>query len=89
MKVLGALVSERMERTRTYGKDGWTDKPVCGSAHSSFDSKFGLQEDLLQWLAEEAVERNQSVETVVRTLMLSIFASTHTSANVSNGGQHS
>lgn len=72
-----------------YGKDGYSDKTVRGSIRSPFDSNLRSQEDLLQWLTEEAVERNQSAETVVRTLMLSIFASTHTSANVSNGVQHS
>ena len=35
------------------------------------------------WIIEEAVEREQGVETIMRNLMLAIFAAIHTSSNVS------
>lgn len=34
------------------------------------------------WITEEGVQRGQDVETIMRNLMLAIFAAIHTSSNV-------
>lgn len=51
---------------------------------TSFLRSISYQNDALQWIIDEAVERKQNVEEIVRRLLFFNFAAIHTSSNVGN-----
>ena len=41
-----------------------------------------IQNDLLQWALEEAIERGDTLDSVIRVILVVNFAAIHTSSNV-------
>jgi hypothetical protein len=72
------MVEERFAKMEEYGED-WDDKPVCQTLYSeSFSHLTESQNDVLMWLMSEAKGVERSVEGLARRLLLSNFASIHT-----------
>ncbi len=68
-----------------YGED-WSEKPVSSIYTSATwampTNTHASQNDMLQWVMEEAASRDPSVKAIAERLLVVNFAAIHTSSNV-------
>ncbi|KAI0245478.1 cytochrome P450 [Lactifluus subvellereus] len=80
-ELIRPLVEERLAKMEELG-DAWNDAPV--RQFVSFDILFshavGAQNDMLMWLMSEAKGVEKSVESLARRILLTNFASIHTTS---------
>lgn len=80
---LEPLIQQRLNDMERLGQD-WSDKPVRLSR--CVDNPFRLitvpQEDMLQWILDEAEGKDHGIDEIVLYTMMVNFAAIHTSSNV-------
>ena len=87
MPHLKPAIEGRLAKMEEFG-DNWAEKPVSSfkTVHNLVyvcsDVSTMLQNDMLQWIIDEAVLRNDSDVNIVERIFLVNFAAIHTSSTV-------